>query len=165
MTASEPPSANDPAAVRGVLAENLAELTALLDTVSVSDLDTRLADDEWSVREIVLHLLHAERWLLPQLSELRRAVAPALPRPPEDVVQLPEPEHMPDQNELRWAVRAVRAETERLLDGMSAAQLREPANVAIDEEIVDMSFRTMLLTAADHQLFHVRQLQRTLGRR
>lgn len=165
MTACEPASANDPAALRGVLAENLAELTALLETVSVSDLDTRLTDDEWSVREIVLHLLHAERWLLPQLSELRRAVAPALPLPPPDVVPLPEPEQMPDQNELRWAVGAVRAETERLLDGMTAAQLREPANLAVDEEIVDVSFRTMLLTAADHQLFHVRQLQRTLGRR
>ena len=81
------------------------------------------------------------------------------------MVQLPEPEHLPDQNELRWAVGAVRAETERLLDGMSAEQLREPANLALDEDTIDMSFRTMLLTAADHQLFHVRQIERTLGRR
>lgn len=157
--------ANDPGALRHVLAENLAELTGLLDTVLGADLDTRLGDQEWSVREIVLHLLHAERWLLPQLTELRRAVAPGLPQPPGDMVQLPEPEHLPDQNELRWAVGAVRAETERLLDGMSAEQLREPANLALDEDTIDMSFRTMLLTAADHQLFHVRQIERTLGRR
>ena len=79
---SGPASANDPAALRAVLAENLAELTALLDGVSGADLDVRLGDGEWSVREIVLHLLHAERWLLPQLTELRRAVAPGLPLPP-----------------------------------------------------------------------------------
>jgi len=151
--------------LRGALAENLGELTVLLATVTGADLDTRLGDEEWSVREILLHLLHAERWLLPQLTELRRSVAPALPLPPTDVVQLPEPEQMPDENELRWAVNAVRAETERLLNGMSAAQLREPANLDIDDDAIDVSFRTMLLTAADHQLFHVRQIQRTLGRR
>jgi uncharacterized damage-inducible protein DinB len=161
---SGPASANDPAALRAVLAENLAELTALLDGVSTADLDARLSDDEWSVREIVLHLLHAERWLLPQFIELRRAVAPGLALPPSHVVALPTLEQRPEENELRWAVRAVRAETEALLDGMTARQLREPANVSVDGETVDLSFRTMLLTAADHQLFHVRQIERTLGR-
>lgn len=164
MTPSNSLAANDPEALRGVLAENLGELTAILGTISSADLDTRLGDEEWSVREILLHMLHAERWLLPQLTELRRAVAPALAQPPADVVPLPEPEQMPDENELRWAVGAVREETVRLLDGMTAAQLREPANLAIDDDPVDVSFRTMLLTAADHQLFHVRQIQRTLGR-
>ena len=158
------PSANDPDALRAVLAENLAELSALLDGVSTADLDVRLGDAEWSVREIVLHLLHAERWLLPQLTELRRAVAPGLPLPPADVVALPTPEQRPEENELRWAVGAVRAETEALLDGMTARQLREPANLDLDGDTVDLSFRTMLLTAADHQLFHVRQIERTLGR-
>ncbi|MXY79227.1 MAG: DinB family protein [Chloroflexi bacterium] len=161
---SRPASVNDPSALRAVLAENLAELTALLDAVSGADLDVRLGDGEWSVREIVLHLLHAERWLLPQLTELRRAVAPGLPLPPADVVALPTLEEHPEENELRWAVRAVRAETEALLNGMTARQLREPANLSVDGETVDLSFRTMLLTAADHQLFHVRQIERTLGR-
>ena len=165
MASDTPSAANDPDALRVVLAENLAELTGLLDGISGEDLDSRLGDGEWSVREIVLHLLHAERWLLPQLTELRRAVAPELAQPSSDVVQLPESQHMPDQNELRWAVGAVRSETERLLEGISAAQLREPANIALDDETIDMSFRTMLLTAADHQLFHVRQIERTLGRR
>ena len=94
-------SANDPAALRAVLAENLAELTALLDGVSGADLDVRLGDGEWSVREIVLHLLHAERWLLPQLTELRRAVAPGLPLRPPDVVALPTIEELKEENELR----------------------------------------------------------------
>ena len=165
MTPPDSPSANDPEALRSVLVENLGELTALLETISGADLETRLGDEEWSVREILLHVLHAERWLLPQLTELRRAVAPGLAQPPDDVVPLPEPEQMPDENELRWAVGAVRAETDRLLIGMSAAQLREPANLDVEDEAVDVSFRTMLLTVADHQLFHVRQIQRTLGRR
>jgi uncharacterized damage-inducible protein DinB len=160
-----PASANDPDALRGVLAENLAELRTLLDQLAPVDLDARLVETEWSVREIVLHVLHAERWLLPQLTELRRSVAPNLPQPPGDVVQLPEPQHAPDLNELRWALGAVRDETEWLLVGMTCAQTREPANLAVEEETVDVSFRTMLLTAADHQLFHVRQIQRTLGRR
>ncbi|PZC49430.1 MAG: DinB superfamily protein [Chloroflexi bacterium] len=165
MPASDPPSLNDPGLLRAVLAENLAELSALLDGVDGADLDVRLGDDEWSVREIVLHVLHAERWLLPQLTELRRAVAPGLPQPPVDVVPLPDPEQRPDENELRWALGAVREETEALLSGMTAPQLREPANLLLDDDALDMSFRTMLLTAADHQLFHLRQIQRTLGRR
>ncbi len=160
-----PASANEPEGLRAVLGENLAELTDLLDAIGPADLDARLGAEEWSVREIMLHVLHSERWLQPQLLELRRAVAPALPQPPADAVALPEPAHTPDLNELRWAVGAVRAETERLLDGMSAAQLREPANLPIEGDVVDASFRTMLLTAADHQLFHVRQIQRTLGSR
>ena len=61
-----PSGANDPNQLRALLAENLAELSALLGGLNGTDLDTRLGDEEWSVREILLHLLHAERWLLPQ---------------------------------------------------------------------------------------------------
>lgn len=59
----------------------------------------------------------------------------------------------------------MREETLALLRGMTARQLREPANLLLDDDVIDLSFRTMLLTAADHQLFHVRQIERTLGRR
>ena len=69
-----------------------------------------------------------------------------------------------DLNELRWVLNAVREDTLRLLQGLVPAQLREPANVEVAEELVDISFRTMVLTAADHQLFHARQIARTLGR-
>ena len=165
VPAGQPASANEPQGLLAVLEENLAELTNLLDAIGSADLDARLGEEEWSVREIVLHVLHSERWLHPQLLELRRAVAPALSQPPDDAVALPEAAHNPGLSELSWAVGAVRVETERLLAGMSAAQLREPAPLALEEDAVDASFRTMLLTAADHQLFHVRQIQRTLGRR
>ena len=40
--------------------------------------------------------------------------------------------------------------------------MREPANVEVAGELIDFSFRTMILTAADHQLFHVRQIAATL---
>lgn len=155
--------ANDPAALAAVLGENLTEMNALLDRLSDTDLDRRLTVDEWSVREIVLHVIHAERWLQPQLLELRRTITAPLPVPAIGDVRLPEAASRPGLNELRWAVNAVRDDTRRTLAGLEPAQLREPANLGADEEAVDVSLRTMFLTVADHQLFHVRQIERTLG--
>ena len=166
---TDPLSPNHPNALRIVLQENLDEMLTVVDAMTPDEIDTRLDDGSWSVREILLHVIHSERWLQPQLLAIRRAVAPALNVPLDDGLALPSPDADPDVNELRWALNAVREGTERLLDGLSAEQLREPADVPVDEggddATVDVSFRTMLLTAADHQLFHVRQLQQTLGRR
>jgi uncharacterized damage-inducible protein DinB len=162
-------SPNSPTALRTVLQENLDDMLNVIDAMTPEELDARLDEDCWSAREILLHVIHSERWLQPQLLAIRHAVAPALSVPPDDSVTLPSPDAGPDLNELRWALNAVREGTERLLDGLSPQQLREPANLPGDEvgddASVDVSFRTMLLTAADHQLFHVRQLQQTLGRR
>ena len=162
-------SPNNPNALRMVLEENLGEMLTVIDAMTPDEIDARLDDDSWSIREILLHVIHSERWLQPQLLAIRRTVAPALSVPVDDGLALPSPDTDPDVNELRWALNAVREGTERLLDGLSAAQLREPADVPVeeagDDATVDVSFRTMLLTVADHQLFHVRQLQQTLGRR
>ncbi len=94
---------------------------------------------------------------------LRREVAPQLPIPPVGGVNLPDTESQALLPELRWALTSVREDTERLLSDLSADQLREPANIELDGDVLDMSLRTIALTAADHQLFHVRQIQRTLG--
>jgi len=152
-------SANDPEALTRTLHENLNEMMAVLTQVVADGLDARLDDDEWSVREVLLHVIHAERWIQPQLSELRWAVSE---RPPPLIggITLPDHESDPDLNELRWAINAVRDDTVRLLDGLTAEELREPANVEVADDIIDFSFRTMLLTVADHQLFHVRQIER-----
>ncbi len=115
------------------------------------------------MREILLHVIHSERWLHPQLMLLRRAVAPQLTVPRVGGVNLPDTESGSSLPELRWALTSVREDTERLLADLSADQLREPANLELDGEVLDMSLRTIALTAADHQLFHVRQIQRTLG--
>ena len=163
-TAETGSTANTAEALRAVLAENDAEMRVRLRTLAAGELEARLGNQEWSVREIVLHVIHAERWLHTQLLGLRRAVAPALPVPAIGGVTLPEPDSEPDINHLLWALTAVREDTLRLLDGLSPAHLREPATLEVDGEPVDSSFRTMLLTAADHQLFHVRQVERTLGR-
>ena len=151
-------------AVLAELRANLQALGALLDSLSEDDLQRRLAPDEWSVAQILLHLVHAERWLQPQLLELRRAVAPALPVPSIGGITLPDTESKLSLAELRWAAAAVREDTLRLLDGLDSAQLREPANVSVDGDIIDLSLRTMALTVADHQLFHLRQIERTLGK-
>ena len=156
-------AANSPQALQAVLRENLRELSQLLAGIDDNALDQRL-EGEWSVREIVLHVVHAERWMHPQLHELRAAVAPETSAPALGGVTLPDPTTEPDLNELRWAINAVREDTERLLDGLTPAQLREPANIVVAEEVIDLSFRTMILTVADHQLFHVRQIARTLDR-
>lgn len=160
---------NDPAAISAVLRENLAELNSTIDRLAPADLDRRLTPEEWSVREILLHVIHAERWLLPQLNALRLAVAPELAVSPSDPISLPAPDSSADLNELRWAVNAVREDTSRLLAGLAPAQLREPGIVEVegDEgevagEGIDISMRTLLLTVADHQLFHVRQVERVL---
>ena len=149
--------------VQAALAENFGELRALLDLCSDDSLGQRLTPAEWSVREILLHLVHSERWLHPQLMLLRREVAPGLAVPRVGGVTLPDTETDASLPELRWALTSVREDTERLLDGLSGAQLREPANIELDGDVLDMSLRTLALTAADHQLFHVRQIQRTLG--
>ncbi len=151
-------------AVLAELRANLQALGALLDSLSEDDLQRRLAPNEWSVAQILLHLIHAERWLQPQLLELRRAVAPALPVPSIGGITLPDTESKLSLAELRWAAAAVREDTLRLLDGLDSAQLREPANVSVDGDIIDLSLRTMALTVADHQLFHLRQIERTLGK-
>ena len=151
-------------AVLAELRANLQALGALLDSLSEDDLQRQLAPDEWSVAQILLHLIHAERWLQPQLLELRRAVAPALPVPSIGGITLPDTESKLSLAELRWAAAAVREDTLRLLDGLDSAQLREPANVSVDGDIIDLSLRTMALTVADHQLFHLRQIERTLGK-
>ena len=160
---------NDPAAIATVLRENLAELTATIDRLAPADLERRLAPEEWSVREILLHVIHAERWLQPQLAGLRLTVAPERAVSPSDPISLPAPDSPADVNELRWALNAVREDTDRLLAGLEPAQLREPGIVEVGEgaedvagEGVDISMRTLLLTVADHQLFHVRQLERVL---
>jgi uncharacterized damage-inducible protein DinB len=153
--------ANDPEALKQTLRENLDELLTVLTRVAPDALDSRLDDDEWSVREVVLHVIHAERWLQPQLSELRWAVSEK-PPPLIGGITLPDHDSDPDLNELRWAINAVREDTARLLDGLTAEELREPANVEVADDIIDFSFRTMLLTVADHQLFHVRQIERIL---
>ena len=123
----------------------------------------RLSPNEWSVREILLHVIHSERWLQPQLMLLRREVAPQLAIPRVGGVTLPDTESEASLPELRWALTSVREDTERLVGDLSADQLREPANLELDGEVLDMSLRTIALTAADHQLFHVRQIQSTLG--
>ena len=79
-------------------------------------------------------------------------------------VTLPDTESKLSVAELRWAGAAVREDTLRLLDGLERRQLREPANVSVDGDVIDLSLRTMALTVADHQLFHLRQIERTLGR-
>ncbi len=155
-------AANEPEALRAVLRENLTELLEAIDAMAPEALDLRLAPGEWNVREILLHVIHAERWLQPQLLELRALVAADLPAPASEPLTLPDPTSEPAIDELRWALTAVREDTERLVDGVSPAQLREPANVGDGEDAIDVSLRTMVLTAADHQLFHLRQLQRTL---
>ncbi len=94
---------------------------------------------------------------------LRREVAPELPVPRIGGVTLPDTESDASLPELRWALTSVREDTERLLDDLSPDHLREPANLELDGDVLDMSLRTIALTAADHQLFHVRQIQRTLG--
>ena len=145
------------------LEQNFDELRALLDVIDDNSLEQRLTPAEWSVREILLHLVHSERWLHPQLMLLRREVAPQLAVPQIGGVTLPDTESNPSLAELRWALTSVREDTGRLLDDLSADQLREPANIELDGDVLDMSLRTIALTAADHQLFHVRQIQRTLG--
>ena len=149
--------------VRAALEQNFNELRALLDTCDEDQLSGRLGDDEWSVREILLHLVHSERWLHPQLMLLRREVAPELPVPRIGGITLPDTESDASLPELRWALTSVREDTERLLADLSTDHLREPANLELDGDVLDMSLRTIALTAADHQLFHVRQIQRTLG--
>lgn len=149
--------------MQGALAQNFEELRALLDACPESRLDERLTPAEWSVREILLHVVHSERWLHPQLMLLRREVAPQLAVPRVGGVTLPDTESEVSLPELRWALTSVREDTERLLFDLSADQLREPANIELDGDVLDMSLRTIALTAADHQLFHVRQIQRTLG--
>lgn len=149
--------------MQGALAENFEELRSLLDACSDDRLGERLSPSEWSVREILLHLVHSERWLHPQLMLLRREVAPQLPIPRVGGVTLPDTESDVSLPELRWALTSVREDTERLLADLHPNQLREPANIALDGDVLDMSLRTIALTAADHQLFHVRQIQRTLG--
>ena len=158
----------DAVAVLAELRANFAALAALLDSLAEEDLARRLAPEEWSVAEILLHLVHAERWLQPQLLELRRAVAPAAAVPSIGGVTLPDTESKLSVAELRWAGSAVRGDTERLLEGLEWTQLREPANISVgapeDGDVIDLSLRTMALTIADHQLFHLRQIERTLGR-
>lgn len=160
MTPTSP--ANEPEALRAVLRENLDELLEAIDAMAAEALDQRIAPEEWTVREILLHVIHTERWLQPQLLELRAAVAAELAAPPSEPLTLPDPTSAPTIDELRWALSAVREDTEQLIDGVSPAQLREPANVGDGEDAVDVTLRTMVLTVADHQLFHLRQLQRTL---
>ncbi len=140
------------------------ELLALLDDVAEDALGSRLAEGEWSVREIVLHAVHSERFLHPAMLELRRSVAPALPIPRTGGVTLPDTEAEASAAELRWALTAVREDTERLFGGLGPEQLREPAEVDFGEDIFEMSLRTLAFTLADHQLFHLRQIERTLGR-
>ena len=149
--------------VQGALRQNFDELRALLDACSDDRLEERLTPSEWSVREILLHVVHSERWLHPQLMLLRREVAPQLAIPQVGGVTLPDTESDASLPQLRWALTSVREDTERLLGDLSDRQLREPANLELDGEVLDMSLRTIALTAADHQLFHVRQIQRTLG--
>ena len=149
--------------MHAALEQNFNELRALLDTCADDRLSDRLTPAEWSIREILLHVVHSERWLHPQLMLLRREVAPQLPIPPVGGVTLPDTESEASLPELRWALTSVREDTERLLADLSADQLREPANIELDGDVLDMSLRTIALTAADHQLFHVRQIQRTLG--
>ncbi|MDE2967930.1 MAG: DinB family protein [Chloroflexota bacterium] len=169
---ARPPSRSIPAEVniiadlvnlRAALEQNFDELRSLLDSCGDDRLGERLTEGEWSVREILLHLVHSERWLHPQLMLLRREVAPQLAIPRVGGVTLPDTESEPSLPELRWALTSVREDTERLIADLSADQLREPANLELDGEVLDMSLRTIALTAADHQLFHVRQIQRTLG--
>ena len=100
----------------------------------------------------------------PQLLELRRAVAAAAAVPQVGGVTLPDTESTLSVAELRWAVTAVREDTVRLISGLDGRQLREPANVSVDGDVLDLSLRTTALMVADHQLFHVRQIERTLGR-
>ena len=115
------------------------------------------------MREILLHVVHSERWLQPQLMLLRRAVAPAPAHARRGR------RHPARQRIRRPAARAalglstVREDTERLLSDLTPLQLREPANLELDGEVLDLSLRSMALTAADHQLTHVRQIQRILG--
>ena len=149
--------------MQAALEQNFDELRTLLDACSDDRLSDRLTPAEWSVREILLHVVHSERWLHPQLMLLRREVAPQLSIPPVGGVTLPDTESEASLPELRWALTSVREDTERLLTDLSADQLREPANIELDGDVLDMSLRTIALTAADHQLFHVRQIQRTLG--
>ena len=155
-------AANRPEAIALVLRENLAELNALVAVMATDELEMRAAPDEWSVREILLHVIHAERWVQPQLLELRLAVDLEGESPAIGGVTLPDTEANADLNELRWALNVVREDTLRLLEGLVPAQLREPANVEVADELIDISFRTMVLTVADHQLFHVHQIARTL---
>ncbi len=159
------PAMLEPAAVLAELRTNFDALGRLLDELGEAELGRRLAAGEWSVAEIVLHLVHAERWLQPQLLELRRAVAPAAPVPRVGGVTLPDTESRPSAAELRWALTAVRGDTVRLIADLDRRQLREPANILVDDELIDVSLRTSALTVADHQLFHLRQIERTLGRR
>ena len=145
------------------LGESFADMSGVLDRCREDLLDSRLTPAEWSVREILLHVVHSERWLHPQLLLLRREVAPQLAMPRVGGVTLPDTDAEASLPELRWALTSVREDSERLLADLTPAQLREPANLELDGEVLDMSLRTVALTLADHQLFHVRQIQRTLG--
>ena len=150
--------------VLAALAEIRDELSAALDGISEADLASRLGEGEWSVREILLHAVHSERFLHPAMLELRRSVAPALPIPRTGGVTLPDTESEASAAELRWALASVREDTERLLGSLTTEQLREPAEADFGEEAFEMSLRTMAYTITDHQLFHLRQIERTLGR-
>ena len=138
-------------------------MSNLLDRCRDDQLAARLSPAEWSVREILLHTIHSERWLHPQLLLLRREVAPHAPVPNIGGVTLPDTDAETSLPELRWALTSVRDDTTRLLDGLGPDLLKEPGNLELDGEILDMSLRTIAFTIADHQLFHIRQVQRTLG--
>ena len=129
-------AANRPDAIAVVLRENLAELNSLLATVATEELDTRSAPDEWSVREILLHVIHAERWTQPQLLELRRAVDPDGETPAIGGVTLPDTEANADLNELRWSLtNALRHGNTNLDQPGLAEHLRQTVvnQIAIDQ--------------------------------
>jgi hypothetical protein len=125
-----------------------------------SDLHRRPAEGEWSVLELVGHLVDAEivmsgryRWAISQAE-------PALPGYDQDLWVARLRHNEADPHELLAVFSALRAANLRLWRGSSNA---DRDRVAMHSERGPESYGMMFRMLAGHDRFHLNQMSKTLG--
>jgi hypothetical protein len=148
---------------RQILERTPSTLGALLDGLSDEWLDATEAPDSWSPRQVVAHMIGAERsaWIPRVRLMLESPEPPALP-PFDRVAEIRVSGRRPI-GELLAEFAAVRRES---LQTMSRLILDDAAlsNAAIHPEFGRVELRQLLATWTVHDLSHLAQIERVMAK-
>lgn len=155
-----PPRALKPEAVEPQLWGNVGALFGMLANVQPAYWEQRPDPNEWSILQIVCHLLESERHVQrPRLERILAEDNPFLVNPPPPGLHAPPCDSDGHQAARRFA--AARSETLALLRALPAAAWGRPARHSV---FGLTTLLEMALFTAQHDRLHLNQLCQTLGR-
>ena len=133
------------------LASTPKDLQLLLGKMAETAVHQRPADDEWSVAEVLCHLIDTEHRFRQRLRRIVREDNPTLP-----YIHPDESRYQPQASleNMLWQFEQARGETVAFLQDLSMGQWQRPA---VHETLGETKLRYLVQMLVDHDINHMNQ--------